>query len=143
YNTKGKRIPIVKKVGPVATKDTLKERLDEKGRLSVSTRLFMFEGAKKGERHKALFKAATDYKEQGYTKEEFLRDLELMVQRCQGIDWPHAGHKQTIDDVFDNREPKYEPRIEEKAFNLTRLGELYKANVELEWLVDRLLTVGG
>jgi hypothetical protein len=116
---------------------------DLKGKLSNATTRFMFEGAPKGSRHDALFKAAVDYKEQGYSEQEFVRDLELMVQRCNGITWPSDNHKQTVRDVFDNREPKYEPRIQEKAFKLNRLGDLYKTDVKLEWLVDRLLTVGG
>lgn len=75
----------------------------EYGDLSVSTRLFLHDGAKPGYWNAQLFKAAKDMQEQGY-------DEDYAKQRFLDI----TGHLDgkdlaTIKSAFKN-EPKYEPR---------------------------------
>jgi hypothetical protein len=114
-----------------------------KVKLSNRTLNFMLKGAAKGERHAELFFAATDYKEQGLSQAEFVRDLEDMVERCSGLTWPHEGHGKTVQDVFENRDVKYPPRGEKRTFQLRTLTQLKAEKRTLEWTVDRLLTKRG
>lgn len=75
-----------------------------RGRLSKATREFLIEGASPGEWHGALFKAAIDFKEQGYDIDE----ARLKLGAITG-DWDEHDDL-TLTDVYENRATRYGPR---------------------------------
>jgi hypothetical protein len=77
----------------------------KRGKLARSTLEFVAEGAPDGTWHSRLFKAAMDFKEQGYTLEEAREQLTKATGQLDLHD------EQCIDDVYANREPKYAPRM--------------------------------
>jgi hypothetical protein len=78
-----------------------------RGRLSALTVDFIENGAIKGTWNTRLFRAAKDYQEQGYTREDIAAD---MLQKCapNGLD---NSDVKTIDSAY-RTEPKYAPRMD-------------------------------
>ena len=107
-----------------------------RGLLSRNTLEFLTNGAKAGTWNATLFKAAVDFLEQGYSKEE-------CIERCEKI----TGHLdesdlKTIDSAYE-RDAMYPPRIKETAFNIKSIADVLNSTEKIEWLVDGLLTIGG
>jgi hypothetical protein len=117
----------------------------EQGELSRKTYKFMMEGARPGNRHRELYKAARDYHQNNYSQEKFIADMEDMIKRTGN--WAQSGLSAkdvaTVDDAF-RVDPKHDVRGGwERAFLFQPIGEIFKTETKLEWLIHRLLTVGG
>lgn len=115
------------------------------GKLAHSTAHFLLQGAPQGQRHHALYKAARDANQNGFTKEWFITQLETLAKNTGVKAYTDQGAMQTVDDAF-SKDPKHAPRVEEpkeNAFNFTSIGELMNRNVEVKWVVNYLLTEGG
>jgi hypothetical protein len=82
----------------------------EKGRLARATLDFIAMGAPDTQWHLALFKAATDLKEQLYSREEA---IELLAKASPEGILDDSHDIPTIDDVYFNRESRYGPRLQE------------------------------
>lgn len=81
------------------------ESLNPKGRLSRATCAFLVDGASPGKWHQALFKAAIDMKEQGYTEEEAVAKFTKITGELDDHD------TSTIADVYNKREGQLDHRI--------------------------------
>lgn len=114
----------------------------QKGELSKETLKFLLQGALPGTRHHALYKASRDAHQQGYTQEEFIEKIKNMVAITGDQDFLNESSMECIKDAF-TKEAKHDPRIEEKAFKLLKIGQLYQDKTEIEWVVDDLLSKGG
>lgn len=79
------------------------------GNLALSTQIFLKEGAPNGKWNNSLFKAAKDYQEQNYTKEEFVAAAIKITGHLDSADYS------TIDSAF-NLAPRYQPRINTLEF---------------------------
>lgn len=79
-----------------------------RGRLATSTTRFCVEGAPVGERHKALVKALLDFKQNGYSQAEASRRLEH-------LELMDAHAWKTVEDIFENRQPRHPARIPENG----------------------------
>lgn len=90
--------------GSKATEPT-KAAAGKRGKLSKQTKDFLAEGAEPGTWHARLFKAATDFKEQGYDIDE----ARLKFTAITG-DWLDVS-EHCLMDVYENRESKYGPRV--------------------------------
>ena len=128
----------------VSVKDVLP---GERGELGKATLKFLLNGATPGERNGSVFKAAKDFQQNLFTIEEATGRIMEALERTGTLarDFIAAEVEQTIHSAY-NGVVKHEPRLEpkpKKAFNLLPIGELYKTKSELEWVVDRLLSVGG
>lgn len=75
-----------------------------KGKLSKATKDFLVDGAAPGEWHGRFFKAAMDFKEQGYDIEDARLKLSAVTGHLDETD------EKQLEDVYLNREAKYEPR---------------------------------
>lgn len=103
-NEDGYEIPV-KKAEPKPTPSTKPKALstEQKGKLARKTLEFLIQGAPNGEWNISLFKAAKDWFEQGYEKEEF-------ITRAENIEgWLDESSLKTIASAF-SKEPLYEPR---------------------------------
>jgi hypothetical protein len=103
----------------------------EKGIISKATREFMKNGAPAGSWNPALYKAARDYLEQGYTKEEFIEQAEKITGYLDYCDLS------TIRSAF-SKAPKYPPRIlpsltSAGAMELWVRGWIDENNIELSY----------
>lgn len=115
------------------------------GKLAHSTAHFLLQGAPQGQRHGALYKAARDANQNGFSKEWFIAQLETLTKNTGVKAYTDQGAMQTVDDAF-SKDPKHAPRVEEptgNAFSFTSIGELMNRNVEVKWVVNNLLTEGG
>lgn len=112
------------------------------GDLGKRTLKFLALGAPDGQKHRELYAAARDAHQQGYTKEWFGEQLEALADKTGDDAYIDKGSVTTVRDAF-NKEPNHEPRIEPKAFNLKKIGQLYEDKSEVNWLVDSLLSRGG
>lgn len=138
------------KVDPVAPKPKIEpvEKTVEinvdltKGELGRRTLNFLLKGSTKGQRHNDLYAAARDAHQQGYSQEWFLNEINVLCDKTGDEAYRDPGALKTISDCF-TKEPRHEPRIELKAFNMQRIGTLYEDKTEVEWLVSRLLSKGG
>lgn len=142
----GQRItPVLPK--PKELKDTIDRSTlsaGDRGKLSYDTLWFLVDGTTKGDRNGTTYKAAKEFQQNLYTFEE-ARDKIINALQSNGVlasDFTEAEATATIQSAF-NTDPKHDPRIRQKAFNLIQVGELFKTESKLEWVVDRLLTVGG
>lgn len=115
-----------------------------RGKLAKATLEFLEKGPEKGNRNGDTYKAAKDFQQNLYTYEETCDRIVTALRQTDTIarDFTEAEAKATIKSAF-NREAKHDPRIRQKAFNLVQVGELYKTKSQLEWVVERLLSVGG
>ena len=116
--TEGKKLePILeevesKEVSVYKTKMPL-----NKGKLSRQTMEFMTWGGEDGHWINGLFKAAKDFQEQGYEKEEFIERAEKITGHLDGQDL------KTIDSAY-SKEPKYAPRgVNNKAPLIAKSAE--------------------
>jgi hypothetical protein len=117
---------------------------DSRGKLSRATLEFLLNGAEKGNRNGSTYKVAKEFQQNLFTLEETEARIigALTFTDTFARDFTEAEAVQTIRSAF-NTEAKHDPRIKVKAFNLLPIGELYKTNSKVEWIVDNLLTVGG
>lgn len=116
----------------------------DRGKLSRNTLEFLIDGADKGNRNGTTYKVAKEFQQNLFTMEETEARILEALHRTNTFarDFTEAEAKQTIRSAF-NTEAKHDPRIKPRAFNLVPIGELYKTNSKVEWIVDNLLTVGG
>lgn len=146
-NPKGKTWPIATYVAPVA------EEIDialggDKGALSRQTMDFLINGADPGKRNAALFKAAKDMQEQGYSFEEAQVKVEGMIKVSKnwGTNYINAKDIECIQSAYA-QDPMYQPRkaIQQgrSVFNFQTLDQMIDEAGEIDWLVDGLMTKGG
>lgn len=84
-----------------------------RGSLSKHTLNFIANGAPGGQWHASLFKATIDLKQNGFDKEEA---FEKLAKACTNPEKKLDDHDlKLITDVYENREPKYGPRIQGTA----------------------------
>lgn len=116
----------------------------DRGKLSRSTLEFLLDGSDKGNRNGNTYKAAKEFQQNLYSEDEAVEKIigALTLSGTIARDFPESEAIQTIKSAF-NTEAKHDPRIKQKAFNLLTIGELYKTNTKVEWLVDGFLTTGG
>jgi hypothetical protein len=140
----GKTVDPVHPVKTEATEDKPPVVLQpgEKGKLASKTYHFLMFGAEVGHRHHALYKAARDANQQGYSEDWFREQINYMVERTGDTDYLDSSSNSTIRDAFA-KEPKHDPRVTPKSFNLQPISELYKDERKVDWLVDSLLSKGG
>lgn len=115
---------------------------NQKGTLARTTLDLIAFGAKEGGRNHALYKATRDLFQNGYTLEEAHATLTAPMEKS-GLSAEEIA--QTIDSGY-SKDPIHQPRIAvtpERAFQMIPIGELYKSKSEKEWIVGKLLPVGG
>lgn len=116
------------------------------GELGKKTLKFLLEGAPEGQRHNELYAAARDAHQQGYSEEWFVQKIETLCSNIGDDAYQDKGALKAISDAF-TKEPKHEPRLGPPepvpAFHLVRLGELFKEEKPIDWLVDSLMYRGG
>jgi predicted ATP-dependent serine protease len=141
-------IEPIKYVAPAKIEITkINERIEPNiSRLSKRTLTFLLEGAELGTRHNELVKAAADAKEQGYSQDEFENMVAVMADKTGRFTWPDLGHSKAISDMF-SKDSRYPPRegLEEPrtAFRFQTIDQLIEEKIELNWVVEDLLTEGG
>jgi hypothetical protein len=115
-----------------------------RGKLSKATLQLLSTGPEKGNRNGDTYKAAKDFQQNLYTLEEASEQIVASLHQNGTIarDFTEQEVLQTIRSAF-NKDAKHDPRIRQRAFNLVPIGELYKTNSKVEWLVENLLTTGG
>lgn len=86
-----------------------------KGKLSKATKDFLIDGAPDGEWHGRFFKAAMDFKEQGYDIDTARLKLAAVSGELDATD------EQQLSDVYENRPSKYGPRGAEQVDELRSL----------------------
>lgn len=106
---------------------------ERKGKLSKSTKDFLVDGAPDGEWHGRFFKAAMDFKEQGYSIKEAELKLTMVTGALDEVD------QQQLNDVYENRPSKYGPRGAEVKDDLRELILRSKFIVNLADPTDCLL----
>ncbi len=152
-NMKGKTIdPVLPSIDSVVSaQDTISTPILPEiqsfgeGELARKTLKFMLSGARPGNRHRELYKAARDYHQNNFTREKFLSDLQDMITRTGNWNTkkPTAKDIGTIDDAF-SKEPKHSARfVYERALLFEPVSEVLNSEEQFEWLVDGLLSVGG
>lgn len=116
----------------------------DRGKLSRSTQDFLENGIDQGGRNHSTFKAAKEFQQNLYTYDEAVETIVTALQNNGTIapDFTEREVRATVKSAF-NSEPKHEPRIEERAFKLMKIGDVYRDTTKVEWLVDHLFTVGG
>lgn len=116
------------------------------GELSRETLKFMVDGVASGSRNNATVKAAKDFQQNLYTLDEATHRIvsALNFNGTISNDFREDEVVRTIKSAY-NTEARHDPRIKETAFNLKRIGELYKETegATIEWLVEDLFQVGG
>lgn len=142
YKFDGETIPVVKYEPPKNVPK--KDQILMKGELARTTLEFIaFAPESKSSpgslSNAALFKAAVDLHEQGYTKDEAIEILEGPASVYEGLT---ENDIKTIGSAF-NRDPKHPPRKVESCFNFQHPSELSKKAENVSWLVDGLLIQGG
>jgi hypothetical protein len=140
------------RIKPVAPKPKeLVERVDlsnisahDRGKLSRSTLEFLLNGAEQGNRNGSVYNAAKEFQQNLYSLDEASQRIVDALNHTDTFarDFTEAEALQTIRSAF-NTDPKHDPRIKQKAFNLVRIGELYKSKAVVEWIVDGLFSAGG
>lgn len=103
---------------------------------------FLTLGAPKGQKHAELYASARDAHQNGYSSEWFIEQLRLLTDKFEDPDYTDEGAIKAVKDAF-SKDPKHEPRVEKNAFNMVKIGELYKDETRIDWLVDSLLSRGG
>ncbi len=118
----------------------------KRGELGKATLKFLVDGPEVGTRNHSTLKAAKDFQQNCYTVDEAIERIVSALEYTGTIsrDFPQSEVITTIKSAY-RTEAKHEPRITPTAFNLKRIGELYKETegAQIEWLVDELLQVGG
>jgi hypothetical protein len=149
YSVRGGGLRVAPVTPPPKSEPT--ERIDlstvapgTKGKLGQPTLDFLTKGIEKGGRNAETYKAAKDFQQNLYTFEEASERIIAALRATDTIarDFTEAEALQTIRSAF-NREAKHDPRIKPNAFALMSVRELKKTEVKKEWLVDKLLAVGG
>lgn len=146
-NPNGKLWPVKEYVQPKIETNAL-DSMFGKGQLSKETMHFLLNGAPAGKRNPALFKAAKDMQEQGYAIEEVTQRVQTMITTTGN--WAHATLSdkdiKTIESAFSN-EPKYQKRqglsTENASFKFKTAKDVLNSTETVEWVVDKMLTVGG
>ncbi len=83
--------------------------VEQKGRMARATNNFIVFGAEDGNWHAAFFKAGIDLKEQGYSfKETYELLRKASTNSKRELD---DQDMYQLNDIFENRTPKYNPRI--------------------------------
>lgn len=116
----------------------------ERGKLGKATLEFLNKGPERGDRNQATVRAAKDFQQNLYTVEEASERIVSALRQTDTIarDFTEEEVLRTIRSAY-NSEPRHDPRLRERAFNLVRIGELFKTKATLEWIVEGLFTLGG
>lgn len=116
----------------------------DRGKLGKPTLDFLATGPVKGERNQSTVRAAKDFQQNLYTVDEASDRILSALKATDSIarDFTESEVLRTVRSAY-NSDPRHDPRIRQKAFNLVPIGELYKTRKEVEWVVEGLLTVGG
>lgn len=116
----------------------------DRGKLSREALEFLLDGSEKGGRNATTYKVAKEFQQNLYSLEEATEKIvgALELSGTIASDFTEDEVRLTIQSAYKT-EAKHEPRIKPKAFNLLPIGDVYKTNSKIEWLVDHLLTVGG
>ena len=140
-NTEGTKVPVVK-----WTKPEVKPQADNnylKGKLSQGTINFLAfppESSTPGQiSNGALYKAALDFKEQGYPQDVAIRMITPAVEMYGDMD--HSILKQ-IESAY-NKDVRYEQRGDKPMFEFKKVKEMSTDVESLPWLVDGLMILGG
>lgn len=145
-NTQGKFVDPVQPKSMLPDTEVKIYLTGMKGKLGRNTLEFLQFGAVNGGRNNAVVKAAKDFQQNLYTCDETIETIVAALEANDTItsDFTENEVVTTIRSAF-NSDAKHDPRIKQLAFNLQPIGELYKqtAGVEVEWLVQGLLQVGG
>lgn len=115
------------------------------GKLSYNTMKFLLTGADAGSRNGSLFKAALDCREQGYGKEYVIEMVTNMIKITGNWGTSYLNEKdlEAINNAY-NRETKYDKRPDIKVFHFKHIKEtMQDEEIKTDWLVDKLLSVGG
>lgn len=94
-----------------------------KGRISRATKEFLIEGALPGEWHSTFFKAAIDFKEQGYAIEEARQQLTKAAMSPGGVGFLDDVDEKRLTDVYENRETKYAQRTKITNWPVTYINK--------------------
>ena len=145
-NPNGKLWPVTEYNPDI--KESLLDSMFGKGQLSKETMHFLLNGAPAGKRNPALFKAAKDMQEQGFAIEEVTQRVLTMIKTTGN--WAHSTLSdkdiKTIESAFSN-EPRYEKRqglsTENASFKFKTAKDVLNSTENVEWLCDKMLTVGG
>jgi len=140
----GQTIPT-RKAKPKEKKEPTKAIIGQKGKLLPDTLRFLLFGAPAGERNHTLFAAAKDMQGQGYTIGEATLNISNMIEH--GGDWAHSDLSEkdieTIENAYST-ETKDDVRVKDRpSFNFQSIGDLYEADLKVEWLAKELLIAGG
>lgn len=147
-NKEGKEWPVSYYIQPEQNVNNEIQPIGDRGTLSKQTLEFFMNGAPEGKRNQALFKAAKDMQEQGYTVAEVITKLEAMINSggSWGIDYVCDKDLECINNAF-KEDPLYPQRegeiIRPSIFNFQRLSDMIQEAGEIHWLADNLLTEGG
>ena len=93
----------------------------QRGLLAQATMRFITFGADDGEWHRAFFKAGIDLKEQGYSIDE-ARNMLRKASTNPKRDLDEEDLYQ-LNDIYQNREPKYKPRFANTNYQLQPVTE--------------------
>lgn len=118
---------------------------NDTGKLSYNTLTFLCTGADAGSRNGSLFKAALDCREQGYDKQYVINMVTKMIEITNNWGTTYLNEKdlEAITNAY-NRETKYDKRPDIKAFNFTHIkDDIDDVELQIDWVVDKLLTDGG
>ncbi len=112
--------------------------------LRPETMDFLLRGCSEGGRNGALFKAATDAREKGYSQEEFIElldDAQARLAIWTDQEYENAEILKTIESAFKDEYAEKKPYT--NTFNIMSIKQVYESNEELDWLVNGFLTAGG
>lgn len=120
-----KKVRFAKKAiaKPSLTLAVVRDNTATKGKLSLTTKDFIEQGAKEGAWNASLFKAAKDMQEQNYTPEEAIKMFESMTNHhfSGSLDTKDLA---TIESAF-KVEPKYAPRVSFPVLKTNASGQPY------------------
>jgi hypothetical protein len=116
----------------------------QRGKLSNKTLELLLKGIEPGNRNGETYKIAKDFQQNLYEFEDACAQIVSALEKNNTIDrdFPEEEVVAAIKSAY-NRDAKHDPRIKPRAFNLLPINQLYQAKSQLEWLVDKLFTVGG
>lgn len=141
-NNKGKKVKPEKTIDSFLSKPQLEVlELKGKGKLLKKTRKLLKEGLTIGSRNGDTFKIAKDFQENGYTEDEAVKFITKAFSENNTLsyDFTQDEVENTIRSAYSS-DPTLTPR---KPFKLLPIKELYKKNITIEWVVDKLLSRGG
>lgn len=136
----GKRFPVIEPLDPI--KPLIVSEVPKKA-LRSETMDFLLRGCNEGSRNGALFKAATDAREKGWSLDEFLELLDESQARLNiwtDIEFDNEVNK-TVESAF--KEAYAEKKPYTNTFQILSMKQVFESDEQLDWLVNGFLTAGG